>query len=368
MTFITSRQACDRVDRGDRDERRALSSGATQGTITVIRILPVSIVLLALFVVGGRTTQAQRPGYDQFFVFGDSLSDTGNIWILTKTLGAQPAIPPSEDPHRSYFSGRFSNGPVAFEYLWGELRSQVPFIPPFLGRWRLPSDGAVSFAFGVSGSEDFTQVGQFPIPGLGAQIELFRWALLGRRAPRRALYAVFTGANDYLVDPGAQPADPADVVENIARGIRRLHRLGARHVIVPNLPDLGLVPIAGPSSALLSQITAQHNALLAWRLDVLSSQLPGLRIIAIDLNDALATLPEGAIFNPPALDALFPIPLNGVPASLCIFVNPSACPNVASFAVDPRYVFWDAQHPTTAAHAAVAGYMHDVVRSHAYQQ
>jgi phospholipase/lecithinase/hemolysin len=334
--------------------------------IAVTRVLQISVVFLVALVLGGATTQAQRGGYESFFVFGDSLSDTGNVWILTKTLGANPAIPPSEDPHRTYFFGRFSNGPVAFEYLWGRLGSQRPLIPPFLGRWRLPESGAVSFAFGASGSEDFTEIGGFPLPGLGAQIELFRWALLGKHPPRRALYAVFTGANDYVVDPGAQPADPADVVENIARGIQRLYLLGARHIIVPNLPDLGLLPIAGAASPLLSQLTAEHNQRLAWRLKLLSSQLPGLRIIEIDLPLALASLPPSLDLTTPALDALFPIPPNGVPASLCIFVNPSACPNVANFAVGPRHFFWDAQHPSTAAHAAVANYLHGVVRAQSY--
>jgi phospholipase/lecithinase/hemolysin len=42
------------------------------------------------------------------FVFGDSLSDTGNLFKLTGDL-----FPPSPP----YFNGRLSNGKVAVEYL-----------------------------------------------------------------------------------------------------------------------------------------------------------------------------------------------------------------------------------------------------------
>ena len=46
--------------------------------------------------------------FDQIFVFGDSLSDTGNVLI-----GSDGTTP---DPN-AYFEGRFSNGPVWIERL-----------------------------------------------------------------------------------------------------------------------------------------------------------------------------------------------------------------------------------------------------------
>lgn len=50
------------------------------------------------------TLPAAAGPYSSLTVFGDSLSDTGNIFIATG--GAQP---PSNQP---YFNGRFSDGPV----------------------------------------------------------------------------------------------------------------------------------------------------------------------------------------------------------------------------------------------------------------
>jgi phospholipase/lecithinase/hemolysin len=50
--------------------------------------------------------------YHDIYVFGDSFSDTGNIFNVTAE-----AIPPSPP----YFNGRFSNDPVWVEYLASAL-------------------------------------------------------------------------------------------------------------------------------------------------------------------------------------------------------------------------------------------------------
>src|SRR5216110_3093369 len=68
------------------------------------------LILCSVFAIAtlGRpaTAGAQVPAVDSFFVFGDSLSDTGNDFIATKfQFGLDPAIPPSEPPHRTYFMG-----------------------------------------------------------------------------------------------------------------------------------------------------------------------------------------------------------------------------------------------------------------------
>ena len=130
------------------------------------------------------TAEAQVP--DAFFVFGDSLSDTGNDFFATKfQLGLDPALPPSESPHETYFLGRFSNGPVAFEYFWCALTQQVSctgLTPPLIATPGV--DRGISFAFGRSGSGDFTTfLGSIQVPGLRTQVAMFQQALQG--APPR---------------------------------------------------------------------------------------------------------------------------------------------------------------------------------------
>ena len=62
--------------------------------------------MLAALMAG--TASAQARPFTHLFVFGDSLSDSGNISALTG--GLIPASPP-------YFNGRFSNGPIWVEHL-----------------------------------------------------------------------------------------------------------------------------------------------------------------------------------------------------------------------------------------------------------
>jgi len=127
------------------------------------------------------------------YVFGDSLVDTGNDLILTTALGEMPALPPSRRPNRTYFQGRFSNGPIAFEYLWALLNGQrVPSangVVPSLEAPKVPRRGAVSFGFGASKTGYLTPIAgsPIPLPGLRGQVELLNLALGGQRAPDRAL-------------------------------------------------------------------------------------------------------------------------------------------------------------------------------------
>jgi phospholipase/lecithinase/hemolysin len=305
--------------------------------------------VLALIVEPARL-EAQAPKYDAFFAFGDSLSDTGNLWLLTKAVGQDPAIPPSESPHMTYFQGRFSNGPVAFEYLWDLMTSNTGGdVTPFLSTLRVPQKGAVSFAFGASGTGLIEPVGSLFVPGLNGQVELLRAALRGRKAPPHALYAIFSGANDYLGASADNPPVPSVVVGNIVKAVQKLYALGARDVMVLNLPDLGMIPLVpGDMKGTLSLLTMAHNGLLTQALNALAASLPDLRLIPVDVYSFTQDLAANANLIP----ALPP------PVSYCLFTNPASCPDVRTFDVGSQYFFWDAEHPTTATHAALGGFLY----------
>lgn len=314
------------------------------------RLLLVLVSVLALS-IEPVNSKAQAPEIDAFFGFGDSLSDTGNLWLLTQAVGQDPAVPPSVSPHMTYFNRRFSNGPVAIEYLWNHITSNAgDEVTPFLAALRVPQKGAVSFAFGASGTGFIESIpGPLLIPGLNGQVELFDAALRGRKPPRRALYVIFTGANDYLGGPGVALA-PQVVVGNIVNAIQKLYALGARDVMVLNLPNLGLIPLVPDGlKPTLTGLTVWHNFLLAQALTGLAAGLPDLRLIPVDVftfSNNLAALP-GADLNP-----ALPFPL-----SHCLFINPASCTNAGTFDVDPKFFFWDAEHPSTATHAALGAFL-----------
>ncbi|MBA4142302.1 MAG: SGNH/GDSL hydrolase family protein [Nitrosospira sp.] len=309
-------------------------------------IISVWLLLVAVFALPAAS--AVPTNYDAFYVFGDSLSDTGSDFILTTSLRMDPPIPPSESPHRTYYKGRFSNGPVAVEYLWRQLKNGAT-LTPFLSNIKLDSLGGISFAFGGSTSGYLNQVpGGFYVPGTLGQVELFRKALKRKKAPT-ALYAIWTGGNDYLL---AGTNEPDAVVANIIKAIQTLYSLGARDFLIPNLPDLGLTPliqVKGPEAqAQFLQLTRDHNALLGQALHRLAPRLPRIKIYVVDLFTLSQTLvnENTVITMPPALEYLAP----GTGATDCFIRNPKSCPDVDLTAELPPFAFWDAMHPTTFVH------------------
>jgi phospholipase/lecithinase/hemolysin len=301
------------------------------------RLIRTSVaVLLTLFTLPlTAAAAAPAPKYDSLYVFGDSLADNGNVFLTSKALSLDPAPPPSVSPHRTYFNGRFSNGPVGVEYLWQLLSGQAPGSPkglkPFLAAPILGATGAVNFAFGGTGTPYLDQTpGGLWAPGLKGQIELFRAALRGRKPSKRALYVISTAANDYRLDAFNQPMPPPDVVQNIADAVTTLYRLGARDVMVLNLPDLGLIPANAGAPGPATLLTQVHNSLLAAAMTSLAARLPNLNLIQIDLLQVYALL-TGMNQTVPALAFLFPpgtLPPGyppDFPMAACLFIDPATC-------------------------------------------
>ncbi len=147
---------------------------------------------------------------NQLYVFGDSLSDVGTVF--RSTGGMYP-------PQPTYFQGRYSNGRVWVEYLAERLK--------------IKSSHVNNFACGgaTSGSESNTFV-----PGSLTQVQSFT-----QKHPRtlpNSLYVLWAGANDYL-----QGVNSVTVpVENVTRAAASIANIGAKNILVANLPDLGQLP------------------------------------------------------------------------------------------------------------------------------
>jgi phospholipase/lecithinase/hemolysin len=77
-------------------------------------------VMATLLVMGGAgTALAQDTPFSKVYVFGDSLVDTGNVYIATS---ADPNDPfPTFPPSPPYYNGRHSNGPLWVEVMAAEL-------------------------------------------------------------------------------------------------------------------------------------------------------------------------------------------------------------------------------------------------------
>ncbi|WNN90189.1 SGNH/GDSL hydrolase family protein [Gloeocapsopsis dulcis] len=257
---------------------------------------------LLVFVMVGLTTSIQNTHpITQLYVFGDSLSDTGTVFRATG--GMYPPNPP-------YFQGRYSNGRVWVEYLGNRLD--------------LSPNQVNNFAYGgaTTGSDRNSLV-----PGLLAQMQSF--IQTHEKTHSNALYVVWAGANDYLqgVSSAALP------IENITKAIASLADVGAKNILVANLPDLGQLPATRTTanSASLSALTQAHNQGLRRALKV-SQQHSDLQIATLDTN----TLYRQAIANP----ATF---------GFTNVVNPCLAGSSTCGSPD-QFLFWDGIHPTTSAH------------------
>lgn len=176
---------------------------------------------------------AAQTSYSNLFIFGDSLSDTGNIALATGGLFPDPAQP--------YASGRFSDGPIWVDYLASGLGLAGAALPSSLG--------GNNYAFGGARTGTAT----FP-PGLLAQFGGL-YVPGHAVADPNALYVVVGGGNDMRDARDAFGSNSADdqqgrqdaanlAVGQITSVLTGLFNTGARHFLIANLPDLGRTPEA----------------------------------------------------------------------------------------------------------------------------
>ena len=269
--------------------------------------------------------------FSSLVVFGDSLSDVGNI--SQATLGTTPG--------QYYSNGRFSNGPVYAESLATGLAL------PMLTR---SSAGGNDFAYGgaqTTGTGGFE--GLF-IRDIDEQVTQF---LSSRTASATLLYLVFAGSND-LIGGETNMAIP---VNSLANSINRLVTAGARQFLIFNLPPLGSTPRynGNPTTRdLYNARTQQFNASLVTMLGGMQASNPALTVYQLDVfamfNRALA---DPAAFG-----------LSNVTSSAAPGLQPGdSSYNTSQIAPNPnQYAFWDDLHPTTTVHAILAQRALDLFR------
>jgi phospholipase/lecithinase/hemolysin len=266
---------------------------------------------------------------DAIYSFGDSLSDTGNGFALAGIPGSP------------YFNGRFSDGPI-----WLDDLSSA------LGLSSMASvTGGTNYAYGAaeSGNTPVHTASFIDLLGPGGQVSQF--AAAHPLADPNALYTIWIGAND-LADvlasnpSGAQlTADLGAIIGNVDTSIEDLAGLGARNFLLVTVPDLGLTPAAiaaGPAAVgAASAVSGLFDAgLVSTATGIAGAN--GLNLNVLDtysLLDAIAANPAGFGLT------------NVTDACLTGAVNfsggtPCANPN--------QYLFWDYEHPTSAADTVVA--------------
>jgi phospholipase/lecithinase/hemolysin len=320
--------------------------------------------------------------YSNLYGIGDSLSDIGNLFFATGGAG-NPATALPQDP--PYFEGRFADGPVFIERLYEALGlgTMLPSIATgtnfAVGGARTRYHAFDGFALGfdpltATGFDpaltitgfDPVATADFPATtpsafdslaqpfSMRAQVDTLILSS-GGSLDSLALYSLWIGANDVsdsilaglpsLASLANDPASKtyaealiAQSADDVGLAINQLVGAGADYLLVPNVPDLSLVP-----EVLAYEAAATGAADLARELTVLFNDLVDAELADIDAE--ILRLDTFTFLQEFVADAA----LQGINATQPCFtgfvgVPGTACDNPEDF------VFFDIIHPTAATH------------------
>jgi outer membrane lipase/esterase len=303
---------------------------------------------------------APAHAYSDVFIFGDSLSDTGNVGLALQVLGGIPNaslgvadqpidnvyIPDAPYPITGgYDFATFSNGPV-----WASK---------FAGKLGLKADPTLATLFGIlPGATNFSFAGartgaDTDVPSIKTQVNTFL-SMTGGFAPGSALYVIGGGGNDArdgveaaVADIMINGTDPATATFAAGAGaaasyaadvelmVHQLQGAGAQNILVFGVPNLGLTP-----------------ALTTLGLSAIGSGVSGLmdaKLFEVLADDNVKIFDAYSFISGVVADVL------STPGGAHGFKNATdACGAAAPETNCDEYVFWDGIHPTAAMHRMLA--------------
>lgn len=314
-------------------------------------------ILLSLSVLASSAAVADNH-YSDLVAFGDSLSDSGNVFVVTGNVSVRP-YDAGNIPSAPYPVGgmTFSNGKTWVQQLAASLGLNSTTGPAL----RTPTFS--NYAYGGARASS-SAGGTFD---LNAQVAQYL-ADAGGHADNTALYSMYFGGNDVrdalsafnavlqqtLLSGGTLPEALAagqaaaearleEAITAIADNIIALGVTGAQHFLVPNVPNLGIIPAItalGPDTVMLAtQLSFGFNLALEGALSNIEQALP----VTITRFDVFA-LTSMLFVNPEAF-------------GLTNVTEACLTPEVKAGAVCKKpndYLFWDGLHPTAATHKILA--------------
>ena len=289
----------------------------------------------ALSLASAAPASAQR-----VVVFGDSLSDTGNLTALSGGALPGPAYP----------KGRFSSGLVWIDQLYGPTTLFYP------GKTAIT--GNVDLAIGGARTDFSTPVPGTPLTIFGIPQQITDFAKAGGTFGARDTVVLWGGANNIfqyvnstnpaLLSPNASTLianNSISAATSLLGSAQTLVVQGARTLIVPNLPDFGSLPqyiASGSTGASAGSLASSvFNQALATGLGSIKAASPSLNIIQADIASAFRIV----VANPGAFG------FSNVTQQCLNTTTGVACANPKTF------LFWDGVHPTEAGYALVATYV-----------
>ena len=294
----------------------------------------MALLLLAVLL---NVSGATAAGFTDMVVIGDSLSDQGNVFIISSG-----AVPPAEYTDGTNF-GRFTNGLNYIDYLSSALSLTVT--PSLAGGSNYATGGARTDSASIGG----VPIGPF---SLLDQRDAYVGSLGAYGADPKALHVVWGGSNDLtdiietvIADPTFDPFPSVEnAINNIADVIGSLAAANAKSLLIPNVPNMGLVPLitgGEPPVADATALSAVFNTGLAAAIDDIATLFPDTNLFQFDTFGLLTD----AFLDPSAFGFT-----NVTDACYSEFVVPGG----TSCANPDEFLSWDGFHPTTATHRIIA--------------
>ena len=205
-----------------------------KGDLTMLRYVRLFSVLVVIF---GFSGSAWGQNFSDVIIFGDSLSDSGNVGSL-RPLPSGSSFTTNPDP------------------VWSKIVAETFGA---LGMNSLARGSNYAFAGACMNPDTPCDIDE--VPTVTEQIEQYFFTSDGQTDPN-ALYVIWGGVNDVADSAGADPLNAgrhtlAAAGVNVAQ-IRRLQDAGARQIVVYNLPDISKSPYATNLGPLVQGLSLIH--------------------------------------------------------------------------------------------------------------
>ena len=304
--------------------------------MTLRRFVP-TILAVAAATLAAAPAFAQDSRFSRTVFFGDSLTDAGFF---------RPLLPPEVQA----VTGQCTTNPG---WVWAQhLGNRYGTDASANGNGQSGDNYAVGGA--LVATDVIGALG--PTPSMASQVQRFMGT--GAVDPN-ALYSLWGGANDvFAIAAGAPPEQTIGTAVSTQIGlVGALQGAGARYVLVPTLPDMGITPAARAQGPLAQ---AQLSALAGAYNDALFGGLAGngLRVIPLDtfsfLREIAASPGEYGFTNVTGTACEPQITAQSLTCSPASYTHPDAA---------KTYLFADGVHPTDAGHAALADFAASVLEA-----
>ncbi len=309
---------------------------------------------------------------DSVIVFGDSLSDNGNIYHLSKISASLGFTDPIPD-EKKYPKHSFSNGDVWVDILLKHLN--ISYNQREKCYTQFIAEESCNYAFGSLTTaatstieipffrkiknllESLSEANIIPnlkIPSMFGVKELIYFYINSVKTEKdnsKMVFIIWGGGNDFLNNP---EIDNKIVLNNIISSITKIYSLKSMNkdvsVLVPNLPNLGRLPYVLINKEKYNDIREKinrYNNLLSFEIENLNLKYDN-KIIYFDvfkkIEDIIKNKQNYNIENT---------------EHACLQENSDTpCYNPNAF------VFWDNIHPTHFIHCLIAKEVNEIFKIH----